>query len=225
MKVTFKSKYTEAGNVVTFLFSPEKEVSWQAGQYMHYHLEVEGGRKDDHYFTISSAPYEKDLQISTRLTGSPFKNALDKLKVGDEITAHGPTGDFVWEDTGKPRLMVAGGIGVTPFHSIFKQRAHDGQSMAATLLYATRDEEIPFKAELDRWQVEHPEFSAAYLVGKPLTDKLIKKHAPNLQECLVYLSGPEPMVDEIGNALMKDQGLPKKQLRQDWFPGYTVNNY
>jgi ferredoxin-NADP reductase len=225
MKVTFKSKFTEAGNVVTFMFTPEKEVAWQAGQYMHYHLEIEGGRKDDHYFTIASAPYEKDLQISTRLTGSPFKNALNELTPGDQIIAHGPIGDFIWEDASRPKLMIAGGIGVTPFHSIFKQRSHDGQSMAATLLYATRDKEIPFKAEFDRWSAEHPEFSVAYLVGEPLTANLIKKHAPKLEECLVYLSGPEPMVEKIGTDLMKNQGVPKKQLRQDWFPGYTSKNY
>jgi ferredoxin-NADP reductase len=225
MQVTFKSKFTEAGNAVTFLFTPEQETTWTAGQYMHYELTLDSGRKDDRYFTIASAPYEKDLQITTRVTDSDFKQKLNRLEPGDTMTANGPTGDFVWTDTDMPRLLVAGGIGVTPFHSMLKERARQGQSMAATLLYATRDEEIPFRAEMDRWAAEHPEFSVAYLVGEKLTAELIKKHAPNLEECLVYLSGPEPMVDAIGGDLVKEQSLPKEQLKQDWFPGYTAKNY
>lgn len=225
MKVAFKSKFTEAGNAVTFMFTPEEEVSWVAGQYMHYELEVAEGRKDDHYFTIASAPYEKDLQITTRVTDSPFKQALTKLQPGDKITANGPTGDFTWEDIDMPKLLVAGGIGVTPFHSILKERAHTGLSMAATLLYATRDDDIPFRAEIDRWDAEHPEFNVAYLIGEPLTADLIGKHAPELKEHIVYVSGPEPMVETIGNSLMNDYSLPKKQLKQDWFPGYTAKNY
>jgi ferredoxin-NADP reductase len=40
----------------------------------------------------------------------------------------------------------------------------------------------------------------------------------------VYLSGPEPLVETLGDAL-KAHGLPKTQLKQDFFPNYTTANY
>src|SRR5690606_35964973 len=69
IKLTLKSVRPEAGNVKTFVFSPESEVSWKAGQYMHYVLpQAEADdRGEERWFTISSAPHEKDLQITTRI--------------------------------------------------------------------------------------------------------------------------------------------------------------
>jgi len=37
----------------------------------------------------------------------------------------------------------------------------------------------------------------------------------------VYISGPEPVVESVGNAL-KQRGLT---VKQDWFPGYDEQTY
>ena len=62
---------------------------------------------------------------------------------------HDIDGDFTWEDASdQPILMVAGGIGVTPFRSMLLGRRTRGTALNATLLYFNRDEQIPFRGEL-----------------------------------------------------------------------------
>jgi ferredoxin-NADP reductase len=224
LKVSLERKYTEAGNAVTFILKPEKPVNWIAGQYTRYQLKTERGL-EEHFFTIASAPYEKHFQITTRISDSTFKQALNNLNPGDTITAFDPEGDFIWQETDHNRVFVAGGIGVTPFHSIIKDRDHNGDPIPVTLLYANRNDDIPFKAEVDRWRAEHPEFNVAYVIGEQLSAKLIAEHLPKLKNSLVYISGAEPMVEAIGNGLRNIYKLPDAQIIQDFFPGYTDKTF
>jgi len=40
---------------------------------------------------------------------------------------------------------------------------------------------------------------------------------PDLKKPLFYVSGPEPMVEAIGE-MLQQIGVPKKRIKQDWFP-------
>jgi ferredoxin-NADP reductase len=224
VKVIFKKKFTESGNAVSFILEPEKPVDWEAGQYTSYELPGLPPSNDERTFTISSAPYEGHFQITTRITDSAFKQRLNTLEPGTEIEADQVGGDFTWVDTDRPIIFVAGGIGVTPYHSILKQRVHDNKPLSVTLLYATRDDKIVFKAELDKLASTHPEFGLHYVTGERLNADKMKVLAPKLSQSLIYLSGPEPMVDEFEQQLTAF-GIAKDQLKQDWFPGYTDKTY
>ena len=105
-----------------------------------------------------------------------------------------------------------------------KQRVHDGQPLNATLIYSGRDESLPFKEEFDTWAVEHPELTVKYVIGERLTSEKIAELQPTINESLVYISGPEPMVETLGHQL-KAAGLPDGQLQQDFFPNYNESNY
>lgn len=135
-----------------------------------------------------------------------------------------PDGDFVWEDSGKPLVFIAGGIGVTPFYSILKQRVHDGQPLNVTLIYASRTPEVPFKNEFDEWAAKDSAFTVKYAVGVPLKPENMLELAPALTTSLTYISGPEPMVEDLGDGLIA-HGVPKEQLKQDFFPNYTESNF
>ncbi|HET8670946.1 MAG TPA: FAD-dependent oxidoreductase [Candidatus Saccharimonadales bacterium] len=135
-----------------------------------------------------------------------------------------PEGDFVWDDSDKPLVFVAGGIGITPFRSMLKQRAHDNLPLNVTLVYGNRTNAIVFKDEFDNYAAQNPEFKVEYVTGEPLTAAKLAELVPNLCSSLVYVSGPEPMVEALGNQL-KAAGLPEIQLKQDFFPNYTAENY
>lgn len=214
-------------NVWAFRFQPSEPLTWTAGQYVRVELphdnpDEEGTKR---WFTNSAAPYEGIMQITTRVTESTFKQALSKLEEGDELQLiENPEGDFVWQDSDLPMLFVAGGIGVTPFHSILKQRVHDQLPIKATLIYGSRTEDVPFKDELASWATYDPDFKVKYIVGEPLTAEKLAELEPNLNQSLVYLSGPEQMVEALGNEL-KAQGLPEAQFKHDGFPHYNEQNY
>ena len=217
------SSHDEAGNIRTFVFETNGE-TWVAGQYQTWVLKQAGETKDENqrFFTIAAAPSEGEFHISTRVGPSAFKQALNALQPGDTIEAHGIEGDFTWEETGEPVVLVAAGIGVTPFRSILLERHAQGKPLNATLLHYNREEAIPFKDnEFAKLQAEHPELTIKYIVGEHVTTDSILENAPNALSHMTYLSGPEPMVDAVGDELIK-RGV---NLKQDWFPGYTENTF
>jgi ferredoxin-NADP reductase len=223
MQLTFVRSEPEAGNVKTFHFEKPAGFEYVAGQYQTWKLDPQGQPNDDnaHWFTISSAPNSDTLTITTRVTDSPFKQKLDSLQPGDAITAEKVEGDFTWQSD-EAVVLIAGGIGVTPYHSMLVERSHTGKQLNATLVYGNRDDQIVFRDEFEQLKTYHPELKIVYLVGEKLTAERLLQAAPEMRERTTYLSGPEPMVDAIGDDL-KAHGVT--DLKQDWFPGYTETNY
>lgn len=213
--------YDEVGNIRTFVFETNGE-SWQAGQYQTWELDmVEGDDKAKRrFFTIAAAPSEGEFHISTRVSDSAFKQALNAMQPGETIEARNIEGDFTL-DTDEPVVLVAGGIGVTPYRSILLERAAVGKSLNAHLLYFGRDENFAFRGEFDQLVESHPELKIDYIVGESITADAILAHAPEASKYLTYLSGPEAMVDAVGDEL-QSRGVT---LKQDWFPGYSESTY
>ncbi len=214
-------------NVWAFRFQPSEPLVWTAGQFVQVELphdspDAEGTKR---WFTNSAAPFEGIMQITTRVTESTFKQALSKLEASDELQLIArPDGDFVWDDSGFPLVFVAGGIGITPFRSILKQRAYDKLPLNVTLIYSSRTTDVPFKDELAEWTASDNQLKVEYVVGERLNAEKLASLLPNLNGSLVYLSGPEPMVEALGDEL-KANGLPATQLKQDFFPNYNEDNY
>ena len=222
------SKENLVDNVWAFRFKPSEPLIYAAGQYVR--VELPHDNPDDEgtkrWFTNSAAPYESILQITTRVTDSTFKQSLSRLEEGATTLQliENPDGDFVWQDSELPIVFVAGGIGVTPFHSILKQRVHDRFPLDATLVYGARTDDVPFKDELTEWSQTDPLLKVHYVVGKPLTVEKLAEVVPGLSQSLVYVSGPEPMVQALV-ADLKAHGVPAEQIKLDEFPNYNENNY
>jgi ferredoxin-NADP reductase len=231
MRVTFDHSRPEAANITTFYFKPEKAVEYTAGQFIVLtlpHLNPDD-RGTTHWFTLSSSPTEELLSITTKFAAksSSFKKALRKLKPGNELHMSDPMGDFVLPKLIQtPLIFVAAGIGITPFHSILEWLVATNESRPIRLLYAVNTEdEIIFQETFDKagqhatiivndpspaWGGERGQLSAELILGleKPSDDTLI------------YVSGPEPLVERLEKDLKK-AGVQKHQLVLDFFPNYT----
>lgn len=234
MKVTFDHSETEAENIRTFYFKPERSVHYTAGQYTELHVSHAhpDDRGDKRWFTLSSSPEDELLSITTKYAGddksSSFKRALFKLEPGTELDAADPMGDFVLPKIIQtPLIFVAGGIGITPFHSMLKWLADTAEERPIKLLYGVRSEdEIVFQETFRAAGVE-----PTIVVGEPsdswggeqgrLTAELILGLEKPSDDALIYLSGPEPMVQSLAKDLHK-AGWPKNQLVTDEFPNYDV---
>jgi len=227
MKLKLAAKKIESPGVVSFIFKPQEPLVWKAGQFLHYVLNHTStdDRGSDRWFTIASAPYERHVMITTRLAstkGSTFKKTLKGLKRGDEIEVSDLDGDFTLNDPKKECVFIAGGIGITPFRSILKQAAHDGKRLRVTLLYANRDKTVTYKKELETLAARNPAFQIHYLFKPQRIDKdAIRKLVPDLKKPVFYVSGPEPMVEDVGK-MLQQLDVPQKHIKQDWFPGYPA---
>jgi ferredoxin-NADP reductase len=224
MKLTLTDKKQVLPDVTTFVFEPEQPLAWQAGQYMHYVLphDSEDDRGHERWFTISSAPFEQHLQITTRHSekSSSFKTKLFELPIGGTIEADGPEGDFVVTNPEEEFVFIAGGIGITPFRSILLDLDHRGLDIRGKLLYANRDDNFVFKQELDALAQKHPNFVIHYFTADERIDEnAIRESTPDYMTPTFYVSGPQPMVEAFAK-MLTDMGVPSTHQKHDDFPGY-----
>lgn len=225
MKLNLIRRKTEAPGVESFFFHPAEPLAWKAGQFFHYvlHHEPTDNRGSDRWFTVASAPFEKEVMITTRLTnekGSSFKAALNALRIDESIEISDVDGDFIVDDPTQKYVFIAGGIGITPFHSILKEADHAEIKLQVTLLYANRDHNIPYKEELEKFAKNNPNLVVHYVISPERIDKsTLKKLVSDIQTPFFYVSGPEPMVESLGNTL-KTMGIVADHIKQDYFPGY-----
>jgi ferredoxin-NADP reductase len=120
---------------VEYAFRPDRPLRHRAGQYLelqvpHRGSDLRGTRRS---LTIASAPEEEDgtvrVAVRVREPASSFKRALDALPEGSPARAVTVTGGFTLpDDRSTPLLLVASGIGITPFVS---QLRHDAAEVAA----------------------------------------------------------------------------------------------
>lgn len=222
-----KEKEHLTDNIWVFRFTADQPLSWTPGQFIrieipHDNPDEEGTKR---WFTISSTPHDGFIQVTTRVTSTTFKQALAALAVGDEVQLiEQPDGDFVWQESDKPLVFIAGGIGITPFYSMLKARGHSGQPVSATLIYNGRTDELPFKVEFEEASRRHLEFKVHYVIGEQLTTEKLTELVPNISSSQVYISGAESMVEALGKQL-KENGLANDNLHQDFFPHYNEESY
>ena len=102
-------------------FASDAAVRFRPGQWIELHVphpaaDARGSRR---VFSLATAPDHADgVAVAFRLTDTPssFKQALSALPEGGLVRATGVGGDFLLpRDTSVPLLLVAGGIGITPF--------------------------------------------------------------------------------------------------------------
>lgn len=233
MRVVYDHVEEEATNIRTFFFRSEQPLDYTAGQFTE--LTISHDQPDDRgsrrWFTLSSAPGSELFSITTKYAGddrsSSFKQALFGLRPGTELRAAEPMGDFVLPKLIQtPLIFVAGGIGVTPFHSMFEWLADTGEARPIKFLYAVRnEEEIIFQPTFERADVH-----ATIVVSDPsaawggerghLDARLILGLEQPSEDALIYISGPEPMVETLKKDL-KQHGVQHRQLVTDDFPNYT----
>lgn len=214
-------------DVIAFKFEPWKKFPFAAGQYLewtlsHPHPDSRGIRR---YFTIASSPTEDTIMLATKFYEKPssFKQALTKMEPGDEITVHDLSGEFVLpKDLGKKLVLIAGGIGITPFRSMAKWMIDVKEKRDIVLLFSNKTkEDIVFgdifeKAESLGWKTVYVNIDRIGFID----EKLIKQKVKDWKERQFFVSGPEPMVESFEKLLYK-MGLKKSQVKRDYFPGYT----
>ncbi|HET8689849.1 MAG TPA: FAD-dependent oxidoreductase [Candidatus Saccharimonadales bacterium] len=213
MKLQFLGKSHETADVWTYSFRAPEGATWLAGQSVRLELPV-GYDIEEKRFTISSAPFEKRIDITTRLSGSKFKNSLNALTEGQAIDGQSIEGDFTWIQDDRAKLFVASGIGITPFRSILRQLEQDEGSLKAALVYAGREDELPFEYWLRQLAANYPDFRLQLIHGRRLTAMDIEPRP----DSLIYLSGPSDMVNRLGDQLIA-AGVPRQNLKRDLFTG------
>lgn len=151
---------------------------------------------------------------------SEYKKAMLELKPGMKVNMSGPVGSFYPKDN-SPTVLIAGGIGITPFRSILKQIEAEGKRDANQihLLYMDSNKSYLFKDELDAI-ANQPSISVTYFDSRNDLQQEIDKYTSLYKgNGQYFIAGPKSMVAEISTYL-KNNNIPKGKIKKDAFFGY-----
>ncbi len=164
---TFMAKLAERHEVAeyTMAFQFEKPAGWafKAGQFVDMTLlnppetDAEGNTRG---FSISSAPHEPTIMVTTRLRDTAFKRVLKTMPINSEVKIEGPFGNLTLHNNAtRPAVLLAGGIGITPFRSIVVHAAKEELPHRIFLFYSNRrPEDAPFLEELQALEQQNPNY-------------------------------------------------------------------
>lgn len=144
MKIVLKYKREIAEDTLLFGFeSPDESPAYVPGQYACLKLALKhpDTQGPERFFSIVNPPgRDRNIEIATRISESGFKQTLAGLEMGGaaEITRIG--GAFILpEDPGREIVMVAGGVGITPFKCMLESMASAQKRRRVTLLYSNKN--------------------------------------------------------------------------------------
>ena len=148
---------------------------FQSGQYVNFRLKI-GKSVLSRPYTISSAPFEARgehpfFEITVR-RNVPYlvpDYLFENVKVGDTLEGALPFGFFYWEPLRDSRELVAlaGGSGITPFHSMAKEIAYGKmKGVKLTILYGSvKANDIVLKDELDKIEAACPDVKVVHVLS------------------------------------------------------------
>lgn len=121
-------------------------------------------------FSMVSSPNQTDLQFAMRRHGK-FTKKLSSLEPGTAVKVHGPFGNFVIDTDDSNVILLAAGIGITPYMSILRNAVETKISLPITLIYACRDiNDIPFREELLQLQSQKPNLKINFVLSEGVND-------------------------------------------------------
>ena len=219
-KLVFIESYKESEDVYTFVFEKEKDLTWKAGQHGLFSITHKKVKNPTKPFTIAAAPSENVLKLTMKINDNPseFKKAMLELKQGMTIGMSGPLGSLNVNDE-HPTVLIAGGIGITPYRSIIKQieAEGNGNKKPIHLLYMDSEKKYMFKDEFD---ANNDSIRISYLDSRDGLHQEIDKLTTLYQNNGQYLiAGPKSMVDSISSYL-QNNSISKKNIKKDAFHGY-----
>ncbi|WP_125131571.1 flavodoxin reductase [Microbacterium sp. 10M-3C3] len=213
-------------------FRAKRPFAFRPGQYLelevpHRRPDARGTRRE---FSIVSAPTDlPTVRIAFKEgSKSSYKRALAEVPAGGVLAVTGVWGDFLLPTrAGAPILLVAAGIGVTPFVSQLRSLAATGEERDIVLVYVVSEaSELAFRDDLEAAGIPVVVFSRDEPRDLPAhwrwagrgvrldADGLVAV-VPDIGARHAYISGPPRLIADLAPALEKG-----RSLTTDAFAGY-----
>lgn len=256
LKLAKKQELTKTTFALEFEIPSElsSQYQFEAGQYVTLQsFNNENPVQKD--FSMTSAPYEGKITLGIKISSEEsFANSLFKnLEIGDTINVSEPRGRFTI--VSKPHefrtiIGFAGGIGITPILSHFKNILHTEPRTRLFLFYGNKTKkEVSFKNELEELVKQYPDrleihyFYSQEKVGNGLFEGRLnaKKVALIINQILqlddtdeestiwdavdeVLICGKGEMIKSIANACYQ-HGIQKRNIHFELFEEFNEDIY
>jgi len=226
-----------AEQTMSFRFTKPVGWSYRAGQFVDITLldppetDAEGNLRG---FSISSAPREEVITITTRLRDTAFKRVMQRMPLGTRVKIEGPFGDLRLHHKVRPAVLLAGGIGITPFRSILVETIAGGALPYPVVVFHAnrRPEDAAFADELRSLADRDPNLTfvpTMTVVAGPgqawdgerghIDADMLGRHLAGLVDPIYYIAGPPGMVQAL-RAMLVASGVDADDVRIEEFTGY-----
>jgi ferredoxin-NADP reductase len=236
MRAKIKEKREVAKGTLMVVFDLlGEEVDFRAGQYFWVTLldpPYDDERGPRRHISVVTSPNERGvLGLCTRLRDTAFKRSLAELPIGTDVDVEEPKGNFLLpEETDRPYVFIAGGIGITVFRCMLRYIAEEGLPHRVTLVYSNRDREsTAFLDELTELEQLNPNFRLVLTMtddagwdgeSRRIGADLLRDHlGDDLGSFWYMVAGPPAMAEAIVETL-GTAGIPEEQIQVGRFSGY-----
>jgi glycine betaine catabolism B len=192
-------------------FAPRRPLHFTAGQ--HGLWAVPGGGAKP--FTFASAPEEDLLTLGTELSsGSRFKRALGALRIGGTVHLIGPLGRFTLESTSDTVVMLAQGMGVTPFRSMLRHTRITGAAKRTTLVHVGAPHAFRGDTEAAADEASYPSSRQEFM--DEITAVVLA------QPDATFMVAGAPVFVRATVRSLTGLGVPPAQIRRNLLHGYSA---
>ncbi|GAB2781756.1 ferredoxin reductase family protein [Rhabdobacter roseus] len=189
---------------------PQQRVAQRPGQFVYIYFDTPALRPEPHPFSVSSSPEEEHLRLSVKALGD-WTSRLNELQPGVRAQLWGPYGEFgnhLWKRPQPDAVLIAGGIGITPFLSMIRDEAFMQRRQGKTfLIYSV---EKPGEASYED-EIRSLDLKAKDIVYLPhcsdkdgfLDAEVLAEKVGELPSKCFYICGPGPMMDSLQKELLE----------------------
>ncbi len=231
-------KRAESEEIASFVLRPEDGgpvMDFLPGQYIGLRVVVDGTEQRRQY-SLSAAANGVSYQISVkREPGGKVSNFLhDAVNVGDAVELLPPSGAFTLRDSGRPIVLISGGVGITPTLAMLKRALATGREVR--FIHAARHGGVhAFRAHVDALAGQHPQLRRHYIYAEArdgdaapdavgLLDRdTLAGWLPDSRDVEAYFLGPTPFMRAVKHSL-RELGVPEAQTYYEFFgPAAALN--
>ncbi len=177
------------------------------------------GRREEHPYTLCSAPDEPMLRIAIKALGDA-SDALQTVRPGTDAFVDGPYGRFFEPNRRGRELWIGGGIGITPFVGRARSLAAGDASVNIDLVYCAHDpsrayyldelraiaERVPGFRVRPHFYTEAGALDAAWIAGRVLDGPARS----------LYVCGPAPLLTRA-RAIRRTLKIPRRRFHTEEF--------
>lgn len=218
LKITSINNITH--DVLRIITNKPEGFDFEPGQAANLAINKSGWLKEERPFTFTNLPDNNSLEftIKTYPEQENVTNELLELKKDDELVLHGVFGAITYKGEG---VFVAGGAGITPFISIFRNLKTKNEIGKNMLLFANKTRadiilESEFKDMLGEAFVNilSDEQVENYHYGR-VTEEFLKENVTNFSQQF-YICGPPQMIEDVEKQLI-NLGVNRNDITKEIF--------
>ncbi|OYZ01217.1 MAG: flavodoxin reductase [Sphingobacteriia bacterium 28-36-52] len=207
-------------NVLRIVTNKPNGFNFKPGQAANIAINKSGWLKEVRPFTFTNLPSNNSLEftIKTYPEQESVTNELLKLKQDDDLVLHDVFGAITYKGEG---VFIAGGAGITPFISIFRNLKAKNELGNNMLLFANKTRaDIILESELNDMLGEafvnilSEEEVHNYHYGR-VTEEFLKENVTDFNQQF-YICGPPPMIKDVEMQLI-NLGVNQDHITKEIF--------